>query len=233
MWFPSLFLHVSPIFQIRIFHPFCLMMLPWNLPIPDSGSFQGLLLPSMPRRRAAIIRRRLFCHATQRMEQWINNPGGCLLLSFVFGFSSTVWGYHCSVMGILLTSELGIPHGTKRTGGVRKEVYPRIDYRTITGVEAVLGDKGAVLGDKGGLEWELTSSFKMFSDRIFMGIFMGVQAARWYYGYMWGYYFWVLRITTSNSCGWSAVGRAVFWNLAAGTFGDHGECEISHLRQGP
>ena len=24
-----------------------------------------------------------------------------------------------------------------------------------------------------------------------------------------------------------------FWNLAAGTFGDHGECEISHLRQGP
>ena len=94
-----------------------------------------------------------------------------MLLSFVFGFSSTVWGYHCSVMGILLTSELGIPHGTKRTGGVRKEVYPRIDYRTITGVEAVLGDKG-------GLEWELTSSFKMFSDRIFMGIFMGVQAAR-------------------------------------------------------
>lgn len=44
------------------------------------------------------------------------------------------------------------------------KVYPRIDYRTITGVEAVLGDKGAVLGDKGVLEWELTSSFKMFSD---------------------------------------------------------------------
>ena len=92
----DLFLHVSPIFQIRIFHPVCLMMLPWNLPIPDSASFQGLLLPSMPRRRAAIIRRRLCCHATQRIEQWINNPGGCLLLSFV--------GVFINSMGISLLS---------------------------------------------------------------------------------------------------------------------------------